>query len=54
MGDAGASGPTHLNEREDEPHGEVREPVDAASNHVGGWPGGLQEDLSDEQSRDGT
>lgn len=53
-GDAGALGPTHLNEWEDEPHGEVREPVDAASDHVGGWPGGLQEDLSDEQGRDGT
>lgn len=54
VGDAGALGPTHLNEWEDEPHGEVREPVDTASDHVGGWPGGLQEDLSDEQGRDGT
>ena len=43
----------HLNEGEDEPHSEVREPVDTASDHVGGWPGGLQEDLSDEQGRDG-
>ena len=53
VGDAGALGATHLNEGEDEPHSEVREPVDTASDHVGGWPGGLQEDLSDEQGRDG-
>lgn len=54
VGDAGALGPTHLNEWEDETHDEVREPVDAASDHVGGRPGGLQEDLGDEQGRDGT
>lgn len=54
VGDAGALGATHLNEGEDEPHSEVREPVDTPSDHVGGWPGGLQEDLSDEQGRDGT
>jgi hypothetical protein len=50
------SGPgcTHLNERKDQAHGEVGEPVDTATHHEGGWPGGLQEDLSDEQSGDGT
>lgn len=49
----GPSGCTYLNEWEDQAHGEVGEPVDAAPHHVGGWPGGLQEDLGDEQRGDG-
>lgn len=52
---AGSSqGHTYLNEGEDQAHSEVGEPVDAAPHHEGGRTGGLQEDLSDKQRRDGT
>lgn len=50
----GPRGHTYLNEGEEQAHGEVGEPVDAAPHHEGGWPGGLQEDLGDEQRGDGT
>lgn len=50
----GPPGPTHLNEREDQAHGEVGKPVDTATHHEGRRPGGLQEDLRDEQRGDGT
>lgn len=49
----GPQGHTYLNEGEEQAHGEVGEPVDTASHHEGRRPGGLQEDLGDEQRRDG-
>ena len=43
-----------MDEWEDQAHSEVREPVNSTRHHVGSWPGGLQEDLGDEQCGDGT
>lgn len=54
FGPLGPLGGTYLNEWEDQAHSEVGEPVDTAPHHVGGRPGGLQEDLGDEQCGDRT
>ena len=52
--DEAVSSEAHLDEWEDQAHSEVREPVNSTRHHVGSWPGGLQEDLGDEQCGDGT
>lgn len=50
----GPPGRTYLDEGEDQAHGEVGQPVHASPHHEGRRPGGLQEDLGDEQRGDGT